>query len=467
MCCTFGIAQVSSEMKCSSGIRLSLSEDSEPGVLRYRISNPNEVRSAWIEVWDQPRRLLRQQISIKHVGEIDWTEKIQHFTPTPQQLYFGIFDPTIERQVYYCGVGEPPPKRPLLPQRGGTVSEVLVGLDPEQLRPDFESQNIQLSAGVDGAELTLRARDIIPNGRVLLIQREPRKRSGEAWRETVPWKVVENLPTEFVDLHGFKVYIPARDLEKPSVLAMIACNSVCEDTRATFDLPSYYGASSLTIQVMGKPSPVLDSVELIDPAILDPHVINTGAKLRLRGNNFSSETEVSVRNAIRPAQFVSDKELIVEIPPGYFAPNDAISVEDDEVHVSETRYVVGASLPQDVSDVPSTENSAANTLPEPYISSVSPYPIELMAGNDPLVQPINVYGKNFRPDVVVTARADTDMDAQQITKLKTEFISSTELRAWLPRDMWRHHQASFRFIVQTESGFCTADLDEDIDIYWK
>jgi hypothetical protein len=59
-----------------------------------------------------------------------------------------------------------------------------------------------------------------------------------------------------------------------------------------------------------------------------------------------------------------------------------------------------------------------------------------------------VRGENFRPNVTVLA----DTDGGKYQELKTEFISSEKLLAWLPQAMWRVHGLSFRFVIQTVAG---------------
>ena len=67
-----------------------------------------------------------------------------------------------------------------------------------------------------------------------------------------------------------------------------------------------------------------------------------------------------------------------------------------------------------------------------------------------------VRDENFRPNVTVLA--DTDGGKHQ--ELKTEFISSEKLLAWLPQAMWRVHGLSFRFVIQTVAGEQAVEIAE-------
>jgi len=72
---------------------------------------------------------------------------------------------------------------------------------------------------------------------------------------------------------------------------------------------------------------------------------------------------------------------------------------------------------------------------------------------------VTVIGTNFRPDDSIVASADQGEKA----KLPTQFISPTELRVSLPRELWRQHRVSYRFIIVTPQGERATELYEDED----
>jgi hypothetical protein len=78
-----------------------------------------------------------------------------------------------------------------------------------------------------------------------------------------------------------------------------------------------------------------------------------------------------------------------------------------------------------------------------------PYPIPLIRQDAPKEMEFIVRGKNFRPNVTVLASND---GGRAFTNLKTLFVSSEELRSWLPQAMWRIHRFSFRFVIRTEKS---------------
>ena len=70
---------------------------------------------------------------------------------------------------------------------------------------------------------------------------------------------------------------------------------------------------------------------------------------------------------------------------------------------------------------------------------------------------VTVIGSNFRPNDSIVASADQS----EKTKLPTQFISPTELRVSLPRQLWREHRISYRFVIVTPQGERASELYED------
>jgi hypothetical protein len=72
---------------------------------------------------------------------------------------------------------------------------------------------------------------------------------------------------------------------------------------------------------------------------------------------------------------------------------------------------------------------------------------------------VTVIGKNFRANDSIVAGSDEG----EKTKLPTQFVSSTELRVSLARQLWREHRVSYRFIIVTAQGERATELYEDED----
>ena len=75
------------------------------------------------------------------------------------------------------------------------------------------------------------------------------------------------------------------------------------------------------------------------------------------------------------------------------------------------------------------------------------------------MEEVTVTGKNFRASDSIFASADQG----EKTQLPTQFISSTELRVTLPRQLWREHRVSYRFVIVTAQGERAPELYEDED----
>jgi hypothetical protein len=82
-----------------------------------------------------------------------------------------------------------------------------------------------------------------------------------------------------------------------------------------------------------------------------------------------------------------------------------------------------------------------------------------MSAGGALAEEVTVIGTNFRPNDLIVASADQG----EKTTLSTQFISSTELRVSLPRQIWREHRVSYRFVIVTPQGERATELYEDED----
>ena len=82
-----------------------------------------------------------------------------------------------------------------------------------------------------------------------------------------------------------------------------------------------------------------------------------------------------------------------------------------------------------------------------------------MSAGGVAAEEVAVIGTNFRPNDSIVARAD---QGEKI-KLATQFISPTELHVSLPRQIWREHRISYRFVIVTSQGERAMELYEDED----
>jgi hypothetical protein len=97
--------------------------------------------------------------------------------------------------------------------------------------------------------------------------------------------------------------------------------------------------------------------------------------------------------------------------------------------------------------------------PRGTILAILPSPLPLMTADGPPGEEVTVIGSNFRPNDSIIASADEG----EKNKVPTQFISPTELRVSLPRQLWREHRVSYRFVIVTAQGERASELYEDED----
>jgi hypothetical protein len=216
------------------------------------------------------------------------------------------------------------------------------------------------------------------------------------------------------------------------------------------------------LYIASKDSPVISSVE--------PSSVRADAKddveVTLRGRGFTKESgavfgttsTAQMGLGVGDADFVSSQEIHSKIPSsllteaGVFARNEPILVwvtDENTLKISE---------PVEIQVAPTQSLKVA---PKPAaINSVIPFPIPLMDAHSPQYQIVEIEGENFRPDDRVEAVRDPDSPGEY-SPLKTEFISETKLRAWLPREFWRKHQLSYRLLLKTAAGVCATEVFDE------
>jgi hypothetical protein len=342
------------------------------------------------------------------------------------------------------------------PSFGSTVSSVVVGNTTSESsgKAELEGPPIRLVEGGDVADVIARGRDLPPDMKVILIEKDE---TTEDYR----WIFRDYLNTEAIDLRHIKVTVPSAYLLKPGVYGLVGQD-------ASFEMDAI-ALSKLTpeqeLYVASKDSPVISSVE--------PSSVRADAGKRddvqvtLRGSGFTKEsgavfgTASTVQMGLGggDADFVSPQELQAKIPyylltVGPFASNEPIRVwvtDGNTLKVSE---------PVEIQVLPAPSQKVAPKAAA--IDSVAPFPIPLMDAHSPRYEVVEIEGENFRPDDRVVAVLDPDSPGEY-SPLKTEFISETKLRAWLPREFWRIHQLSYRLLLRTAAGVCATEVFDEVN----
>lgn len=408
--------------------------------LIYHLPDVRGISAAWLEVWDRPKRLYRTPIPLKTDGQILW-QPDEAYPTTPETLGLEIYDAELPEFCadYPCSG----------PSFGHNVSTVEVGnATGESLgNAKLEGPPIRVKEGGESTDVIATGADLPPDMKVMLVEKEE---TGENSK----WIFREYLNTEAVDLRHVKVSIPSTYLLKPTVLGLIGEDASFE---VTPDALSKLWPEQ-EVYVASKDSAVISSVE---PSSLRADAAKKGdVPVTLRGSGFTKNSRATFGADMGfggDVDFISSQELRTQIPSslftyGPFASNEPIRVwvtDDDDLKISE---------PRDIAVLPTPLLKAA---PKPAaINSVAPFPILLMDAHSPRYQVLEISGENFRADDRVVAAPDIDRPGYGI-RLKTEFVSETKLRAWLPRELWRKHQLSYRLLLQTAAGVCAIEVFDD------
>jgi len=378
-----------------------------------------------------------EAVAIKREGEASCTH-CQDAEQTPEELYISIFDPGV---LSFFAEGDAPPTS------GDYVSEVLVGKKPVEASdesdepaylmgwPSLEGDPIRIVEGTMSPSVVLSGQDLAPSSRVYLVVGEGASQKDKASRDY--------LYSRTLDLRQVQVTIPSYHLRKPGVLTVYAKDSwQGRETQGS--------ETGQEIIVVSKDSPVINSVE---PPVLRCRGLE--ATVVLRGSGFAEHSEVKFGDNISlgpDVTFVSPTELHVRIPADELAVDAfrysratplTLSVTNDPLHVS---------APVTVRVLPSAK-FRLQPLPA-MIRAISPYPVPMMDFESPRFLTLEINGDNFRPNDVVFS--DDRLHSGR-NRLKTQYLSSHHLRARLPRESWRKHRLSFRFVVQTSAGICAAE----------
>ncbi len=420
--------------------------------LRYRIvPNTSGVTSARIEIWDRPDLLAKLPVKVAKTGEATWADTS---APTPSRLDFTLIDPDAPRS---CG---------LTCDDADTESQsVAVAGD---VPPSFTSDPVRVRAGAETMSVDLDGRFFTPSTKVLLAEPTPKKDVWKAW---------EFVATDYVDTNKIHVTIPWSYLASSHKLVLWPFNLDEVEEAQGNGLPlngteqktPVGGGAQKIIYVASGASPVLTR---LDPAQLSADASDRAeAKVVLHGGGFTSASVVLVgrdpfeenvsrnpRLVISP-KYLSPEALEIYIPTSQLRFSNLAYSEPGPIRI----WVRNAGNGFQISESRDIQILPTAKLPPPpprgIILAISPSPLTLMTANGPPGEEVTVVGSNFRPNDSIIGSADQG----EKTKLPTQFISSTELRVSLPRELWREHRISYRFVIVTAQGERASELYEDED----
>jgi hypothetical protein len=420
--------------------------------LRYRIvPNTSGVTSARIEIWDRPDLLAKIPVKVAKTGEATWADTS---APNPARLDFTLIEPDVPRS---CGLNCSDPNI--------EAQSVAVAGD---VPPSFTSDLVRVRAGAETMSLDLAGRFFTASTKVLLAEPTPKKDVWKAW---------EFVTTDYVDTNRIHVTIPWSYLASPRKLVLWPFNLDEVEAAQGNGLPlngteqktPVGGGAQEIIYVASGASPVLTR---LDPPQLSADASDRAeAKVVLHGSGFTRASLVLVgrdpfeENGLRnppsviSPSYLSSEALEIHIPASQLRFSGLAYSEPGPIRLwvrnAASNFQISES--RDVQILPTPKLPLAP--PPATILAISPSPLPFMCAGGASAEEVTVIGTNFRPNDSIVASADQG----EKTKLPTQFISSTELRVSLPRQIWREHRVSYRFVIVTAQGERATELYEDED----
>jgi hypothetical protein len=229
------------------------------------------------------------------------------------------------------------------------------------------------------------------------------------------------------------------------------------------------GGAQKILYVANAASPVLRSLE---PGQLSADAADRSeAKVVLHGGGFTRASVVllgpdpfevdPLRNPplVIASKYVSPEALEIHVPASQLRFSGLAYSKPGPIRIWVRNPGNGFQISEsrDIQILPTAK------LPPPpprgLILEISPSPLPVMTATGPTAEEVTVVGSNFRPNDSIIASAGQG----ERTKLPTQFISPTELRVSLPRELWRQHRVSYRFVIVTAQGERASELYEDED----
>jgi hypothetical protein len=169
--------------------------------LEYQVSGPAQIKGAWIEVWDRPQLLLRQQENAAG-GKMLWQDDTD---APPKRLEIALLDPDYKPEYICIDNCDPEDLKKTFP-----TSNLVVGIGPDgdPPYPELQMQSARVLAGSAGLETVLKGIYLNPADRLLVAEFNPVKRT---------YNHLQFLPFEFLDLWHLKVAVPSFLLQQPRI----------------------------------------------------------------------------------------------------------------------------------------------------------------------------------------------------------------------------------------------------------
>jgi hypothetical protein len=429
------------------GLSFAQNSDPEPHLMvsnggehfQYSILHPEKARRAWIEVMDRPILIDQRSVDVQRYGEFDWQwdrTQLNDYEQPDDVLKLGLWDP--DGTTIYCV------DTTMYSQRGGEVFGVTAGGRTKyELAPGLFTTEVRALRGTPNFTFEVLGADLTSD-LVLHVFSD----NGAQCQDRF-------LHTTVLDLAHARVTLDRECLLKPGTLFL----STVADAQA-LDMNS-----KVWVHIAGHNSSELRSVS---PSQLSGEEPESQLSFVVRGRHFTTGSKVIASYMPTVTSIGHGPEM--HFATEYISPNELHAKAD----ASFSNYPVSESVCEDRTGqrdscalriwVQGDENKFELSEPRDVevlvngqkprnfaiITSVSPYPIQLMSQHSSEELKVTVHGENFVPGVkVMSAFGFSDRNHKE---LRTEYVSPTTLHAWIPRQYWRKHKVMFRLVVETGDG---------------
>jgi hypothetical protein len=408
----------------------------------YSVAHPESVREAWIEVLDWPMLLGKKSVPVQANGTLDWEwdrSPLNFYEQPEDNLELSIWDPNGETII--CDINGVMTTHP-----GGLVSSTTVGAR-ERLAPYPRLNPLFVRAAQGGEAITfdVTGDDLGPGTRFQVHA----PRGGRCDNRS--------MHAEVLDFAHARVTLAADCLLRPGILLVSADG---DEERAA------------SVHVASRTSPVLLRVS---PSHIPENMRQDQLRLVLRGTGFTEESRIyagynpdagdySTDQLSLETEYVSPTELRVRVYANQ-AGDDTVgakvlSGDSLRIWVKGKEEKFQLSEPYDVTLRPVVTHDISLPLEgfvlrplrptTAVVTSVSPFPIKLMNDRSPGELRVTIHGENFVPEDKV--RFSFGGQTTNDREVRSEYVSATLLRAWIPRQLWRNHQLSYLLVVEAKSG---------------
>jgi hypothetical protein len=410
----------------------------------YSIKHPEMVRAAWIEVLDRPIVLDKKDVPVAANGELDW-EWDRHdldslmYDDDPEEGPLDLYLDDPRGQTITCDINTVMTATP-----GGLVAGTLVGTRTKFA--DDGSLALSFTRVAQGGEAVTVP--VMGASLTSLTKFHVKTEGGAKCDDSLVHAQVQ-------DLSHARITVSGECFRKAGAVYVGAVDNFDDE-------------HSAWIQIASPQSPVLKSVS---PSSVSPTLPQEKLLLVLHGRNFTKNSQVNTGYFLGTpsilmmpqlrldTEYVSPTELRARIAEGTI-DNDPLGArvwsEGENLRIwvagDESKYELSESRDVKMKEDASEPANIAVLPPQklPVINSVSPFPIKLMDEHSPEELKVTIRGENFVPEDKVVF--DAGRWGPHDIRARTEYVSPTLLRAWLPREKWRKHQVTYRLVVEMNSG---------------